>query len=263
VTFTAVDSLGLPGTATLVLLPETVPITITTSPSGLIVTYDGVAAVTPFTRSTAVNARHTLFAPSPQDTFVFQGWGVSGSPLHDVVITSPTTLSAVYGAPASYQVSTGYLSDQVWLTATNGWGPVERNRSNGENQLNDGRRLAIGGATFEKGLGVNAYSEIAYELGDRCLSFSAEIGVDDEVGTSGSVIFQVMGDDRLLFQSGILRGGSAPQPIVVDVTKTRRLRLIVLDGGDGGWQDHANWANASVSCYPTQHSRFVPVVDRN
>jgi alpha-galactosidase len=42
------------------------------------------------------------------------------------------------------------LSELSWTGATNAWGPVERDRSNGEQQAGDGRTLTVGGVTFAK-----------------------------------------------------------------------------------------------------------------
>ncbi|HEY8598318.1 MAG TPA: PQQ-dependent sugar dehydrogenase, partial [Thermomicrobiales bacterium] len=67
--------------------------------------------------------------------------------------------------PPPPPAGTGYLSDQRWLSANNGWGPVERDRSNGDIGAGDGRPLTLGGAVYAKGLGVHATSEIRYALG--------------------------------------------------------------------------------------------------
>jgi NPCBM/NEW2 domain len=76
------------------------------------------------------------------------------------------------------------LSDLPFVTATNGWGPVERDRSNGENAAGDGHALTVDGTTYPKGLGVHAASDVGFYLGGRCTAFTATVGVDDEVGNS-------------------------------------------------------------------------------
>src|SRR5262249_28387220 len=47
-----------------------------------------------------------------------------------------------------------FLSDLRWARAVNGWGPVQRNRSNGGKSATDGRVISIGGRRYKKGLGV-------------------------------------------------------------------------------------------------------------
>src|SRR5262249_50880629 len=72
-----------------------------------------------------------------------------------------------------------YRGDQGWVSATNGWGPVERDRSNGEIAAGDGRVLTLNGLTYAKGLGVHANSDVRFAVGSNCTSFNADIGVDD------------------------------------------------------------------------------------
>ncbi|MFD1732215.1 NPCBM/NEW2 domain-containing protein [Deinococcus malanensis] len=58
-----------------------------------------------------------------------------------------------------------FLSDLPYTSATNGWGPVELDRSNGEQGLGDGRTLTIGSQASSKGLGVHSPSTVTYYLG--------------------------------------------------------------------------------------------------
>lgn len=155
---------------------------------------------------------------------------------------------ACSAAPGSGSSQFSYLSDRTPSYSANQWGPVEKDRSNGESNAGDGRVLTVAGATYTKGLGVHASSDIRYAIGGVCSAFQAQIGVDDEVGSQGSVIFQVWGDGTKLFESPLLRGTSAVQGINVNVTGKQELRLVVTDGGDGWSQDHADWADAKLTC---------------
>ena len=125
---------------------------------------------------------------------------------------------------------TRYASDINWLSAVNGWGPVERDQSNGEAAAGDGRPLTIGGVSYIKGLGVHAYSEIRYQLDGVCTAFTAVVGVDDEVGANGSVVFNLFGDGTQIYNSGVLTGSSPGVPVSVSLHGIRELALIVTDG---------------------------------
>lgn len=140
------------------------------------------------------------------------------------------------------------VSGLPFMSETNGWGPVERDRSNGESSGGDGGPISIGGVTYAKGLGVHAPSNVEVYLGRGCERFSAKIGLDDETGEPGSVAFQVFGDDKPLYDSGVLTGKGAAIPVDVDVTGVRMLSLRVTDGGDGRNFDHADWAEAVLAC---------------
>ncbi|WP_234321285.1 NPCBM/NEW2 domain-containing protein [Streptomyces katrae] len=88
---------------------------------------------------------------------------------------SAERVSTVPPAP----VADTYLSDLEWASAANGWGPVERDRSNGRQAAVDGTPISFGGVTYAKGLGVHAPSEIVYHLGGTADRFTALVGIDD------------------------------------------------------------------------------------
>jgi beta-galactosidase len=72
--------------------------------------------------------------------------------------------------------------------------------------------------------------------------------VDDEVGNSGSVRFAVLGDGATLAETPTLTGSSPSVALDVDLTGVRQLDLMIGDAGDGNGLDHADWAEARLSC---------------
>ncbi|MGW5495568.1 NPCBM/NEW2 domain-containing protein [Streptomyces olivaceoviridis] len=165
----------------------------------------------------------------------------SGTP---VTSTLPLTASVVVPPPAG----TSYLGDLPWLSATSGWGPVERNTSNGENAAGDGSPLTIGGTVYAKGLGVHALSDISFYTGGACEKVTAEVGVDDEKGTKGTVAFEIWADGTKAASTGVLTNAMPAQSLTADVTGAQVVRLVVTDGGDGVDSDHADWADARLTC---------------
>jgi alpha-galactosidase len=141
-----------------------------------------------------------------------------------------------------------YLSDLRWTYVTNGHGPVELDRTNGEALPLDGQSIRLRGEAYDKGLGVHGPSLIRYRLGRACSRFSADVGIDDDQGGRGSAQFEVWGDGELLFQSGTLTGTSPVREVSVDVSDRRELRLFVGVGGDDFANDHAVWAGARLEC---------------
>ncbi len=140
-----------------------------------------------------------------------------------------------------------YLSDLTWTSATNGWGPVEKDLSNGESGANDGVPLNVNGTTYAKGLGVHAASDVRFAI-SNCSRFKAEVGIDEEVGALGSVVFEVYAGATKVYDSGTLTGSSATQPVDVAITGATQLRLVVTGAGDGVDYDHADWASARIEC---------------
>jgi NPCBM/NEW2 domain/PA14 domain/Domain of unknown function (DUF1929)/F5/8 type C domain len=148
------------------------------------------------------------------------------------------------------QTGDNFLSDLTVLEAQNGWGPYELDRSNGENNANDGRVMNLNGRQYSKGLGVHADSLLRYDLNAACTSFSSDIGLDDEIDGQtqyGSVVYKVLLDGTEKYNSGVMRQNEVKN-INLNISSARELTMIVEDAGDKNWYDHANWADAKVSC---------------
>jgi hypothetical protein len=134
------------------------------------------------------------------------------------------------------------ISDLTPVSAQQDYGSLELDRSV------QGQTLTIGERTFARGLGTHANSRIVYDLSGHCTRFTAWVGVDAEMAgyTQSSVVFQVLGDGRKLFDSGVMRLKTPAQEVSVDLHGVKELTLVVTDAGDGITCDHADWAEASV-----------------
>ena len=141
--------------------------------------------------------------------------------------------------------TTIYLSDWEWEEATNGFGPVELDQSNGGNGQNDGNTMEINGVFYSKGLGVHANSSITYALNQNFSLFEATIGKNRP--QNASVIFQVLLDDSLAYESPLVNYNAFSEDLSISVSGVDTLKLIVNDGGDGTGGDHANWAEARLT----------------
>ena len=67
-----------------------------------------------------------------------------------------------------YVASLTDAGNLLFFSATNGWGPVERDTSNGEQAAGDGRPITLNGVVYQKGLGTNAVSDVSVYLGGNC-----------------------------------------------------------------------------------------------
>ncbi|MFI6609816.1 endo-alpha-N-acetylgalactosaminidase family protein [Streptomyces sp. NPDC050507] len=141
-----------------------------------------------------------------------------------------------------------WASDLDWTATSNGWGPVERDLSNGETGTGDGTALTIGGTVYEKGLGSHAPAKVRYYLGGKCTSFTAEVGVDDVQKSAGSVQFSVTADGTEKVKSPVLKAADTAWSLTADVTGAKYVELIAGDGGDGNGNDHADWGSARFHC---------------
>ncbi|MFI0922341.1 endo-alpha-N-acetylgalactosaminidase family protein [Streptomyces sp. NPDC021012] len=159
-------------------------------------------------------------------------------------LTAATTVRTLPPPPTA----DSWASDLDWTSAANGWGPVERDLSNGETGTGDGTPLRIGGVAYTKGLGTHAPARVRYYLGGRCASFTAEVGVDDVQTTRGSVQFSVLADGAEKVKSPVLKAPDPAWSLTADVTGASYVDLVVGDGGDGNGNDHADWGSARFHC---------------
>lgn len=118
--------------------------------------------------------------------------------------------------------------------------PVQTDRSV------SGGTLSINGRRFERGLGVHSRTELTYAIDGAYEKLAATIGIDDAVRPSGSAIFRVLGDAKVLFDSGEVVGSDPPRDIVVDVRGVRELTLLVDYGAELDLADHGDWGGVRL-----------------
>jgi hypothetical protein len=100
-TLTATDAAGLSNSASIRLLPRTTTLTFQTSPTGLRLTFNGVNATAPFSRTVIVGLSNSVSAPSPQTLRgkqVFRSWadGVTTASRTIIAPTSAVTYKAIF-----------------------------------------------------------------------------------------------------------------------------------------------------------------------
>ena len=166
--------------------------------------------------------------------------------------------------PAATPRPVGALSP---LAASQHRGTLQINRSASE------KPLQIGERTFALGLGTHAPSRITYELGGSVERFEAWVGVDaarpKEEEEDAAVIFKVLGDERELFNSGVMKAETPARRVSVPLAGVNELTLVVTDAGDRADPDHADWADAVIlgdpkpECRPPRRpARFQVRTDR-
>ncbi|MGW0800391.1 NPCBM/NEW2 domain-containing protein [Streptomyces sp. NPDC001089] len=155
------------------------------------------------------------------------------------------TTAALVVAPAAPNGDV-VLSHHDWISATSGWMSPTVDRSVG-----GWTPISMLGQEYPTGIGVASPSTIRYYLGDRCTRLTTTVGIDDAVRNvgpeGGTSTFQVIGDGRVLYDSGVL-GRDDVRQADIDLTGVRVLDLVVGDAGDGGYNDRANWAGLNASC---------------
>jgi len=148
------------------------------------------------------------------------------------------------GAAAALLLCAGAGAAEVALTDLD----ISKTRQGWKEAARDfnllGSRLKVAGQVYSNGMATCSPSELYVELrGAR--RFRADVAVDDTAGQPDKrLVFQVIGDGRLLWQSEPLKRGMRPVPVDVDVAAFATLLLRVDPWQDGNASDHADWLNA-------------------
>ncbi|CAN5850147.1 hypothetical protein BH23PLA1_BH23PLA1_06350 [soil metagenome] len=109
-----------------------------------------------------------------------------------------------------------------------------------------GRPIRIAGEHYDRGLGTQSRSLLAYRLGPEDRRFQALVGLDDRAGPLGNVEFKVIVDGQEQFASPPMTVDDDPIAINVNVSEARLLILITEFGLRGGIRDYADWAEARL-----------------
>ena len=159
-----------------------------------------------------------------------------------VNVAGPSANSAVVNATTSQLATVTYVSDLTATSSTVGYGTIQKDKSI------LGNTLTLNGKTYTKGIGTHAASDITYNIAGKYSSFVSDVGIDQEEDGKGqgSVDFQVIGDGKVLFDSGILTNDQVVQ-INISVGGIQNLQLIATNGiANNIDYDHADWAGAEL-----------------
>lgn len=113
-----------------------------------------------------------------------------------------------------------------------------------------GGPLLAGGRRFARGIGVHAPSRSTWKLGGAWKELHGLVAVDDEtaaLAVRGSVVFRVLVDGKLAWDSGPQHGGDAPRALPrIALEGAQELVLDVGDAGDGFAGDRADWLELTL-----------------
>lgn len=116
------------------------------------------------------------------------------------------------------------------------WGKPEKNRTVNSNPLK------VKGRTYTFGIGTHAQSDLHYALSGKFQTFSFAVGLDDEDMGGDGVIYRVIADGKILWESGPMFSAET-MSAQVSVAGVQDLHLQVDRRGNKDF-DHANWLDA-------------------
>ncbi|WP_027388742.1 NPCBM/NEW2 domain-containing protein [Chryseobacterium gregarium] len=108
-----------------------------------------------------------------------------------------------------------------------------------------GKPLTIAGEVFKRGFGTHAESSLLIKLDGKAKTFTALVGLDDEIKEqTPAVVFEIYGDNKKIWSSELMHLGDKAKPVSVSLEGINQLELVIADGGNGPYYDHADWVNA-------------------
>lgn len=166
-----------------------------------------------------------------------------------ILALSVPLLALLYAPPAATQTY-DWLAEvhgRLLVESSQGWGSLGLDRAAVPADARPPIPLRIGETVYEHGIGHHAPGALVYALpAGTYTAFMAEVGVHGQGGGKGSVVFQVLVDGDLRFDSGIMTDSDPPKPVNVSLQGARELRLVSGDAGDGFSSDMADWVDTRL-----------------
>ena len=96
---------------------------------------------------------------------------------------------------------------------------------------------------FKRGIGMQSYSRMVFEVPEGFDRFQATVGIDTETQGRGDCALIVSADGIQLWQERV-RGTDKPRKIDVDISGSSQFTLTVQAGKQFDLSDHVDWCNA-------------------
>lgn len=117
-----------------------------------------------------------------------------------------------------------------------------------------GDSMKMNGMYYDRGVGAQSISVLAFLLDGNARHFMAEVGADDSGSKTVPVKFYVIGDRKILFESDEMKAGDQPQKVDVSLKGIKQLGLLITHEAEGHNRTYCNWANAQLvmkeNCLP-------------
>lgn len=106
-----------------------------------------------------------------------------------------------------------------------------------------GSPLKVGGKQYSRGVGTAPLSAYLININGKGMRFIAYVGLDDCARIRSSADFYVLGDKKILWQSGVMNKGGKAKEINIDVKGIKQIGLLIT--GDGR-KNCTDWCDARI-----------------
>ncbi|QGM29526.1 DUF5011 domain-containing protein [Bacillus sp. N3536] len=139
-----------------------------------------------------------------------------------------------------------YASDMNPVSSNIAWGGYKKDKSPSGGTIGLVRQGLE--ATYAKGIGAHAISEIVYNIDGKGFDFfESYIGIDQAMrGKGSSAAFEVWVDGEKKYISNNFNSNTDSEFIRVPLTEAKEIKLVTTDAGNNG-SDHTVWADAKFT----------------
>src|SRR5206468_11290317 len=102
-----------------------------------------------------------------------------------------------------------------------------------------GEEIRFRDTRFARGIGVHAYSRLAWDLDGTYAAFRTRYAIDGD-GPLADVTVRIKLDDKVAYEKEHVRAGVLSAVVLLDLTNAKRLTLEVDFGANGSTQDRFN-----------------------
>ncbi len=120
--------------------------------------------------------------------------------------------------------------------------------------------IQLSNIKYARGLGVHSTGVLFFLLDGNATNFSAIIGADDKSNPMMVAKFYVIGDKKILFESGEMKLGDKPKSVNINLTGVKRLGLLITNNEEVQ-RNYTDWANAKFTMIGNSLPQKIPNSD--
>lgn len=133
-----------------------------------------------------------------------------------------------------------WLDDLAIATFSEGISGVNQ-KTNGA-----GEPLQLGNTLYSCGLGIHSTGVLYFLMDGNAVEFSAMVGADNKANKAMITKFYVIGDRKILFETGEMKVGDEPKKVLVSLKGVKRLGLLVTNNEEMS-RNYSDWADAKFT----------------
>ena len=90
-----------------------------------------------------------------------------------------------------------------------------------------GEPIQLGGVKYSRGLGISQIGLMVFQLDGNATQFTAIVGADDNANKATETNIFILGDRKILFESGPMKVGDVPKKVNINLAGVKRFGILV------------------------------------